>query len=65
MQVEKVKYEVNWKGFKRGYSIFIPCLDPKKALKVEVAPFFKRVKMKVLTKVVIEEGVRGLRIWRL
>jgi len=65
MKVEKVEYDVNWKSFKRGYSIFIPCLDPKTALKAEVLPFFKRVKMKVLTKVVIEEGVRGLRIWRL
>jgi hypothetical protein len=65
MQVERVSYDVNWKNFGRGYSIFIPCLDPKNALKNEVLPFFKRIKMKVLTKVVIEEGVRGLRIWRM
>ena len=63
--VEKVSYDVNWKNFKRGCSIFIPCLDPKQALKNEVLPFFRRIKMKVLTKVVIEEGVRGLRIWRM
>jgi hypothetical protein len=31
MQVEKVSYEINWKKFKRGYSFFIPCLDPKSA----------------------------------
>jgi hypothetical protein len=64
MLVEKVSYDVNWKNFKRGYSIFIPCLDPKNALKSEVLPFFKRIKMRVITKVVIEEGVKGLRIWR-
>lgn len=64
MQVEKVSYDINWRRFKRGYSIFIPCLDPHKARKNEVLPFFKRTKMKVLTKVSIEEGVRGLRIWR-
>jgi len=64
MQVEKVSYDVDWRKFKKGYSIFIPCLDPHKARKNEVLPFFKRTKMKVLTKVSIEEGVRGLRIWR-
>lgn len=65
MLVEKISYDVNWKGFKRGSSIFIPCLDPKNALKNEVLPFFKRTKMRVVTKVVIEEGVKGLRIWRI
>jgi len=65
MLVEKVKYDVNWRNFKRGTSIFIPCLDPHKARKNEIMPFFKRTKMRVVTKVVIEEGVKGLRIWRL
>ena len=64
MRVENLNYDINWRNFKRGYSVFIPCLDPKKALKNEVLPFFKRIKMKVVAKVSIEEGVRGLRVWR-
>jgi hypothetical protein len=64
MLVEKVDYDINWKNFKRGYSFFIPCLDPKAARR-EIKTVTDRFKYKILTKVVIEEGVRGLRIWRL
>lgn len=63
MQVEKVNYEVNWKAFRRGTSIFIPCLDPPRA-KREVKEVLRRLRIKVLMKVVIEDNVRGLRIWR-
>ena len=63
MQVEGVNYEINWKGFKRGTSIFIPCLDPARA-KREVAVVLERLRMKTVSKVIIEDGVRGLRIWR-
>lgn len=64
MLVEGVSYDVNWKKFRRGTSIFIPCLDVKKA-KAEVLQVTKRLRMKTLTKVQIEEGIRGLRIWRI
>jgi len=63
MLVEKVSYNVNWKQFKRGYSFFIPCLDPKVARR-ELFVTTKRLKLKVLTKVTIEEGIQGLRVWR-
>lgn len=63
MKVEKVSYEINWKAFKRGSSIFIPCLDPKRARR-EVMEVLNRLKIKVVTQVKIEEGIRGLRIWR-
>jgi len=63
MVVEKVSYNVNWKAFKKGFSIFIPCLNPKEAKK-EIHRTTKRLRLKTVTKVVIEDGVRGLRIWR-
>jgi hypothetical protein len=63
MQVEKVTYEINWKKFKVGYSFFIPCLDPDNAWKT-IKPILKRLKFKTVHKVVIEDGVRGIRIWR-
>jgi hypothetical protein len=63
MQVEKVTYEVNWINFKVGYSIFIPCLNPSKAKKELMVPV-RRLRYKVVTKVVIEDGVRGVRVWR-
>jgi len=63
MVVEKVSYNVNWKAFKKGFSFFIPCLNPKEAKK-EIQRTTKRLRLKTVTKVVIEDGVRGLRIWR-
>lgn len=64
MVVEKVSYNVNWGAFERGASFFIPCLDCTKA-KAEVAVVLRRLRIKVLTKVCIEDGIRGLRMWRL
>ena len=64
MRVEKVSYQVNWKKFKKGGSFFIPCLDPPEAKK-EIALTMQRLRYLIVTKVVIEEGVRGLRVWRI
>lgn len=64
MVVEKVAYKIDWRKFKRGTSFFIPCLDPKKA-KPEILRTTNRLQMKVLMRTVIEEGIRGLRVWRL
>lgn len=63
MVIEGVSYEINWKQFKRSTSIFIPCLDVRRA-RAQVVVVTKRLKLKVLIKVVIEDGIRGLRIWR-
>jgi len=64
MIVEKIEYDIDWSKFRVGYSFFIPCLDTKAALKI-MRPVLRRLKYKVLTKVVIEDGVRGVRVWRL
>lgn len=64
MQIEKVNYEINWKAFKRGTSIFFPCLDPKRA-EAQLMVVLNRLRIKVLVKVVIEDGIRGLRVWRM
>ena len=64
MQVEGVTYEVEWKRFKKGTSMFIPCLDPKRA-KAQLLVVIKRLRIKILIKVEIEDGIRGLRVWRL
>lgn len=63
MQVEGVTYEVNWRKFRRGTSIFIPCLEPRRA-RPQVLEVTERLNLKVLVKVCIEGGIRGLRIWR-
>lgn len=63
MKIEKVSYNINWAKFKPGYSFFVPCLNTPVARR-EVYKVARRLKMKVLIKVVIEEGVKGLRVWR-
>jgi hypothetical protein len=64
MIVEKVTYEINWAKFKVGSSFFIPCLNPRKSRK-DIVNVTKRLAYKTATKVVIEDGVRGIRIWRI
>ena len=63
MRVENLSYEIDWPEFKKGSSFFIPCLDPK-AARTEIFVVLKRLKLKVHTKVCIEHGVRGIRVWR-
>lgn len=63
MQIETVTYRINWAKFRRGYSFFVPCIDHEAARR-ELARVCRRLKIKVLTKVTIEDGIKGLRVWR-
>lgn len=63
MKIENVAYQINWSSFKKGYSFFIPCLDVKVSRK-DIEKETKRLKYRVVTKAVIEDGVRGIRVWR-
>jgi hypothetical protein len=63
MKIESVSYRINWKKFKKGYSFFVPCIDPE-AARETVHKLSKRLKFAFVSKVVIEDGVKGLRIWR-
>lgn len=63
MEIETVKYRINWAKFKPGYSFFVPCVNPTKA-REELEAFTKLHNIKVITKVVITAGVQGLRVWR-
>jgi len=64
--VAGVSYEINWRAFTKGKSIFFPCLDPKQAWR-EVRPTVRRLKLNVVRKAVVDpiSGIRGLRIWRM
>jgi hypothetical protein len=63
MRVEKVEYRVDWTEFKPGQSIFIPCLNCQSARK-QIKELLTRRKIYVFAKIVVEDGVQGLRIWR-
>jgi hypothetical protein len=64
MQIEGVHYDVNWRAFKRGASVFFPCLDQERA-EAQLMVVMDRLRLKVLVKHTIEEGIRGLRVWRM
>lgn len=65
MKVAGVEYEVNWRAFTKGKSLFFPCLDPKETWR-ELRPTFRRLDLDVVHKSVVDpkSGIRGLRIWR-
>jgi hypothetical protein len=64
VKVEQINYEVDWKLFKKGFSFFIPCLDPWRSRK-HIIKETNRLKYTVVTKVVIEDAVQGIRVWRI
>jgi hypothetical protein len=62
--VEGVNYHIDWYKFRYGASIFIPCLNTA-ATKRQMKRMFRRMGVKTLLKVTIEDGIQGLRIWRM
>ena len=64
MQIEGVTYEVDWRAFKKRTSLFFPCLDQDRA-ETQLMVVLNRLRIKVLVKHVIEDGIRGLRVWRM
>jgi hypothetical protein len=63
MRVEQVEYRVNWTEFKPGQSIFIPCVNCV-AARAKIRDLLTRRKIYVFIKIVVEDSVQGLRIWR-
>lgn len=63
MKIETVTYQLDWSKFRVGYSFFVPCIDEKAARKT-LAAVAKRLKIEIVTKVVIADGIKGLRVWR-
>jgi len=63
MEIETVQYRMNWAKFRPKTSFFVPCINHYVA-RDTIEAFFKPYKIKVVTKLVINEGVKGLRVWR-
>jgi hypothetical protein len=64
MRIEGITYQINWKAFRKNTSFFIPCLDPK-AAKEKIMRITRRLRYVVLIREVIEEDVKGVRVWKL
>lgn len=63
MRIEGVSYTINWRKVYKGYSFFVPCIDHR-AARYELAEVAKRLDLEFVTKVVVENGIKGLRVWR-
>jgi hypothetical protein len=64
MKIEGITYNLNWLEFSVGSSFFIPCLNDAEAREL-LERKMKRLKYATTIKLVIEDGVRGLRVWRI
>lgn len=63
MKIHGISFNIDWASFKPGRTFFIPCLDLASA-KRNTKLVTKRLGYSVEMKGVIENGVRGLRVWR-
>jgi hypothetical protein len=64
MLIHGLSFRINWSKFIVGASFFIPCLDTEAAL-AEVAMVTKRLGYKIRSRVAVNKGIYGLRIWRI
>lgn len=64
MIIETVTYKINWRNFRKGHSFFVPCIDVAEARET-ISRVTKRLRMETVSKVVVEDGVKGLRVWRI
>ena len=64
MKIHGISFEIDWSKFKPGRTFFIPCLDVE-STKEQVELVTKRLQYSVEMKVVIENGIKGLRVWRI
>jgi hypothetical protein len=63
MQIDGISYELDWQGFTVGSSFFIACVGVT-AAKERIERKMARLGFAVIVKVVVEDGIRGLRVWR-
>tara|TARA_R110000868_G_scaffold119506_5_gene317234 strand:+ start:469 stop:663 length:195 start_codon:yes stop_codon:yes gene_type:complete len=63
MRINDLDYNINWRKFKRGTSFFVPCLRLEEG-KATIRAVTRRLGFRVAIKAVIEDGIKGLRVWR-
>jgi hypothetical protein len=64
MQIDGVDYAIDWENFTVGSSFFVPCLRDEEG-RQRIERKMNRLGYKVLIKIVIEDEIRGLRVWRI
>jgi len=64
IKIHGIPFKINWGKFLPYSSFFIPCLDTKNAT-ATVRKVCVKKKYKVRIKTVVENKIRGIRVWRL
>ena len=57
-------YQILWSEFKPGSSIFLPAIDTDAAV-AAITKESERLEFEFVHKVVLEDNVKGIRVWRL
>lgn len=63
MKIQNLPIVIRWDKFVPESSFFIPCID-RLGMERYIRREAKRLRVDVLCKQVIENGVYGLRVWR-
>jgi len=64
MRIDGVDYALNWPEFTIGSSFFIPCLGVTKG-SMAIKRKMRRLQLAVIVRIVVEDEVKGLRVWRI
>lgn len=64
MRIEGIDYKLDWPKFRIGSSFFVPCLNDTDA-RQRIETKMNRLGYNTIIKLVIEDGIRGLRVWRI
>jgi len=64
VKIHGISFNIVWERFGVGTSFFIPCLDVNEARR-KVKEVARRFRYGVKTKAVVEENIKGLRVWRI
>jgi hypothetical protein len=64
MLTNGVDYQIKWPEFKPGTSIFIPAVNTDAAI-AAITKESERLEFEFAHKVVVEDGIMGIRVWRL
>lgn len=62
--LEQVEYDIDLDKFLPGRSFFILALKPRKT-RALIKRYMDSRKLEVFMKIVIEDGVQGVRVWRI
>lgn len=63
MKVMGLDLTIEWAKFQPGTSFFVPCVNRRETERL-ICQEAKRLRLDIITKHVVEQGVFGLRVWR-